>query len=577
MRSAVASKRPGLGLGRLGLCFVAAGAIGGGSVEAGSNDRDQARPASVASGYEIFNREWMPNDPRGHGGDGLGPAFNDSSCVACHNSGGSGGAGPVSKNIDILSASRNTAFMNNQPVQQVEAPATEPGTVEGFAQANLATARSGGACPPPSTAQLEPLFDLHPGFRTSKTVVLHKFGTDPGYDAFRSRLLGGGSPQPQGIAFTNGNFVTATTTQFVQTFDLAGTTRTLATLEGFIDGGNPARAGKPDARLNAALARMNEVRNAVNANRSGMNVAINVGPFLVNRSQRNPTPLFGLGLIDAIPESAIVAMASKQARETPETAGRVARVKDGRVGRLGWKGQTANSEDFVLNACAVEVGLEVPGHAQAITPQAPRYKGPGLDLTAEECNSLVSYVRSLPRPVERGITNAIEARYLGAGKATFAKIGCANCHSARLGEVEGLYSDLLIHDMGDEIADSGSYDGSDEGTDEPLVPLLAVAGEGGQPQQQAQAQAPREPKSARKKEWRTPPLWGFRDSGPYLHDGRAQTLEQAVVMHGGQGTASAQAFFQLSPAERLQLEAFLKSLVAPTQVAERREIARAGN
>ena len=60
----------------------------------------------VAAGYEIFNREWMPNDPRSHGGDGLGPVYNDSSCVACHNAGGSGGAGPVGKNIDILSAFR---------------------------------------------------------------------------------------------------------------------------------------------------------------------------------------------------------------------------------------------------------------------------------------------------------------------------------------------------------------------------------------------------------------------------------------------------------------------------------------
>jgi CxxC motif-containing protein (DUF1111 family) len=59
-------------------------------------------------------------------------------------------------------------------------------------------------------------------------------------------------------------------------------------------------------------------------------------------------------------------------------------------------------------------------------------------------------------------------------------------------------------------------------------------------------------------------LWGFRDSGPYLHDGRAQTLEEAVALHGGQGAESALKFFALSPRERLQVEAFLKSLVAPT-------------
>ena len=63
-----------------------------------------------------------------------------------------------------------------------------------------------------------------------------------------------------------------------------------------------------------------------------------------------------------------------------------------------------------------------------------------------------------------------------------------------------------------------------------------------------------------------PPLWGFRDSGPYLHDGRAQSLDQAVALHGGQGAASALKFFELSPRERLEIEAFLKSLVAPSPI-----------
>src|SRR5206468_10220088 len=67
-------------------------------------------PASRAasqpiSGREIFLREWLPNDPRSHGGDGLGPVFNESSCVACHTQGGIGGAGAKSKKVVILSAS----------------------------------------------------------------------------------------------------------------------------------------------------------------------------------------------------------------------------------------------------------------------------------------------------------------------------------------------------------------------------------------------------------------------------------------------------------------------------------------
>ena len=75
---------------------------------------------------------------------------------------------------------------------------------------------------------------------------------------------------------------------------------------------------------------------------------------------------------------------------------------------------------------------------------------------------------------------------------------------------------------------------------------------------------PESPGAASGTEWRTPPLWGVRDSGPYLHDGRAQTLEDAVSWHGGQGLYSARRFLMLSPRERSQLRAFLNTLAAPT-------------
>jgi hypothetical protein len=90
--------------------------------------------------------------------------------------------------------------------------------------------------------------------------------------------------------------------------------------------------------------------------------------------------------------------------------------------------------------------------------------------------------------------------------------------------------------MGQSLSDSGTYYGS-EGPDSPGGPSPG--------------------------EWRTPPLWGYRDSGPYLHDGRAQNLEEAVALHEGQGATSAHGFFALSSRERFQVEAFLKSLVAP--------------
>jgi CxxC motif-containing protein (DUF1111 family) len=73
---------------------------------------------------------------------------------------------------------------------------------------------------------------------------------------------------------------------------------------------------------------------------------------------------------------------------------------------------------------------------------------------------------------------------------------------------------------------------------------------------------------AARQEWRTPPLWGVRDSAPYLHDGRAATIEQAVALHGGEAQKTAQRFFSLAPEERLQVMTFLKSLVAPASRSE---------
>jgi CxxC motif-containing protein (DUF1111 family) len=154
--------------------------------------------------------------------------------------------------------------------------------------------------------------------------------------------------------------------------------------------------------------------------------------------------------------------------------------------------------------------------------------------------------------MERRATAHDEVKALADGRALFASVGCASCHKPSLGGVDGIFSDLLLHDMGQDLGDSGSYNGNPD--DDTLNPVLASAGN-----QPSATQV----RPATRQEWRTPPLWGFRDSGPYLHDGRAETLDQAVSVHGGQGAASAQRYFDLSPAERRQIEMFLKSLVAP--------------
>jgi CxxC motif-containing protein (DUF1111 family) len=558
MQAARSAVSLGGSLVQLGLCVAMGAAIVAGGGRFRAEDSGTAKADPVALGYEIFNREWLPHDSRSQGGDGLGPVYNDTSCVACHNAGGSGGAGPVSKNIDILSVS--AVFMkgggSSLAGQRLEGLRGRPNEAQSRVDAKQPRA-SIDAVKPPSH---DTLADFHAGFRASRTAVLHKFGTDPNYDAWRSRLFNRPAKQV-------GDTTTLRRTVEVNT----GRRRKVSTVDNSASAGRNGQAAEesPSAR---GAARIEEIRESLQASLPAVRqTAVEDGDFtfIVSRSQRSPTPLFGLGLIDSIPDAAIEKVAMEEARTSPETKGRASRLKDGRVGRLGWKGQTANTEDFVLNACAVELGLEVPGHSQAVIPQAPKYRPPGLDLNADECAALVAYVRSLPAPVERRPTDPTEAKYIQGGRALFTGVGCTNCHMPKLGDVAGIYSDLLLHDMGSEMGDDGSYDPGDS-SDDPLLPnpeigSVAAGGLGQKP-------ASRTTKGATKQEWRTPPLWGFRDSGPYLHDGRAQTLEQAVVMHGGQGEASARKFLELTPKDRLQVESFLKSLVAPPSV----QLARRG-
>ena len=246
----------------------------------------------------------------------------------------------------------------------------------------------------------------------------------------------------------------------------------------------------------------------------------------VRTTQRNPIALFGAGLIDSIPDDVIEQVALRQNENKDDIEGRISRLKDGRIGRFGWKGQTATLRDFAITACAVEVGLHVPDHAQSGVPLDPEYAPPGFDMTTKECDALVAYLTSLPAPSQ------LPAPKLGKaaaphGAKLFAEVGCASCHSPKLGDVDGIYSDLLLHDMGEEMVDTGEYGvfspgSSGEDQQQQLMQITEVTtDEGGQIKAQIIG--------ATQREWRTPPLWGCRDSGPYLHDGRAQTLEQAIA------------------------------------------------
>ena len=146
------------------------------------------------------------------------------------------------------------------------------------------------------------------------------------------------------------------------------------------------------------------------------------GDLSFRTSQRNPTPLFGLGLVDAIPDDAIEAAARRRQAGWPGVHGRVSRLPDGRIGRFGWKAQTASLREFVLSAAAVELGLEVPGHAQAADPRIPPLAATGVDLNQDDCDAMIAYVRALPAPVAEKSAAARDERN-GQGRQGPVQVG----------------------------------------------------------------------------------------------------------------------------------------------------------
>jgi CxxC motif-containing protein (DUF1111 family) len=265
------------------------------------------------------------------------------------------------------------------------------------------------------------------------------------------------------------------------------------------------------------------------------------------------TALYGAGWIDLISDRAIIknfrnrgikeGVREMSLKFDNVPVGRIRHLEGG-VGKFGWKGQFARLDDFVAAACANELGLGTPH-----TPQAkPMSAGPAdvkPDLDAKQFKSLVSFVKTLPKPVQ------VEAADAEHGKELFKTVGCAVCHVPDMGGVKGVYTDFLLYILEDPQPQGGRGDYS---VPSPLLELPSRPDD--------------DPKPA---EWKTPALWGVADSAPYMHDGSAPTLREAILKHRGDAKSVTKKYEELSPQDQGAILSFLGTLKAPPTAPQLRD------
>ncbi|MFG0288728.1 MAG: di-heme oxidoredictase family protein [Rhodopirellula sp. JB044] len=467
--------------------------------------------------------------------DGLGPLYNAVSCAECHPNGGASG---VEHNVTTLAIDPRSPLLN-EPAGRGD-----------------------------RGAALSSVMDLFPGLVTANTLnlhaVVHDHSARPGYETIRQRLDIGVA---EGIA-----------------------------PEWF----------SPKERTVEVLA-----KRPVIAGRSA-----SIDYYL---SQRNTPPLYGMGDIEKISMGQLRTLALTQSRAS---GGRVT----GRVaGKYGWRGQVETLAGFVVGACATELGLNVGEIArQADDPADPRYRSLAPDISLAQVADLTRYVAELPAPPKQ-VLSSEERKRVRRGEIIFNAVGCSVCHVRDLRPASGIYSDLLLHDMGTELQDplpapmlewtknqsaessnayqnrygrgvASTYDSerrskrgpsrsskgrpgpNQSGTNELSTMVSTVMST------RVAFDYPEKPQfpwgsltrtdtqgkgqhswDALQREWKTPPLWGVADSAPYLHDGRAETLTDAIKWHGGEAAHAKRKFVNLSDSQTELLLQFLNSLKAPSE------------
>ena len=247
-------------------------------------------------------------------------------------------------------------------------------------------------------------------------------------------------------------------------------------------------------------------------------------------SHRISPPVWGMGLLEAVPEQALLAQMGPNEEKFDLGIRGIANWEKGKIGRFGMKAQKSTMKAFTEQAFSWELGISTPGKPEEHYPNKPFTKPKAPDISEEELLDVAFYQRYLGAPPRGPITREVEA-----GEKVFRGAGCVHCHVPThttgkndLGIPEGLevaaYSDLLLHVMDEDLADQ----------------MVQGASTG--------------------QMWRTSPLWGLRLRKKYLHDGRATDLDEAIQLHGGEATKVVQRYVAFSETEKANLRSFLNSL-----------------
>jgi len=262
-------------------------------------------------------------------------------------------------------------------------------------------------------------------------------------------------------------------------------------------------------------------------------------------SPRVAPAVFGLGLIEAIPEEAIIANADENDLDGDGISGKPNYVWNYKtnsfeLGRFGWKANVPTLLQQTAGAYNGDMGITSPFfpmencHTNSLCDTT----NDDPEISEQTLEAVEFYIQTLAVPSRRDYDKPEVKR----GKNLFKEVGCNSCHitefktgiNSKIAEVSNQkihpYSDFLLHDMGDKLSDNRpDYDATGN-------------------------------------EWRTAPLWGIglveivNGHTFFLHDGRATTLEEAILWHNGEGKKSKDKFMRLSKSERGALISFLKSL-----------------